>query len=306
MYLIKTKVMATNDYRDDRLQELGGSGYEIVDDEPNIKGWDVRDASGQKIGKVDELIFDKQSQKVRYVVVDLKGKLFDMKDHDVLVPIGLTELDEKDDDVILSNITSEELRLLPVYEEGTVDADMESRIRNVLSGIGSGMRGTASAPSTSATDAYDEEFYNHEHFNEENIYRNRRKAGKEAASIPVIEESLQVGKREVEKGGIRLRSRIVEEEVNKDVNLRDEKVRVERRPVDRPATEGDIHEKNIEISETAEVPVVSKTARVVEEVSLDKEVKQRNETVSDTVRKTEVDIEKTDTEEDLNTGTNRT
>jgi uncharacterized protein (TIGR02271 family) len=286
--------MATNDYRNDRLQELGGSGYEIVDGEPNIKGWDVRDASGQKIGKVDELIFDKQSQRVRYLVVDLKGKLFDMKDHDVLVPIRLAELDEKNDDVILPNITSEELRLLPVYEEGRIDSDMESRIRNVLSGIGSSeMRGiTASAPSTSATDAYDEEFYNHEHFNEENIYRNRRKAEKEAASIPVIEESLQVGKREAEKGGTRLRSRIVEEEVNKDVNLRDEKVRVERRPVDRPATEGDIREENIEMTESTEVPVVSKTARVVEEVSLNKEVEQRNETVSDTVRKTQVDIEK--------------
>src|SRR3954467_12101974 len=146
--------MAPNDYSNDRLQELGGSGYEIVDGEPNIKGWDVRDANGQKIGKEDELIFDKQSQKVRYLIVDLKGKLFDMEDHDVLVPIGLAELNEKDDDVILPNITSEELRLLPVYEEGKIDSDMESRIRNVLSGTGSsGMRGTtASAPSTSATD----------------------------------------------------------------------------------------------------------------------------------------------------------
>src|SRR4051794_11632928 len=126
-------------------------------------------------------------KKVRYLIVDLKGKLFDMEDHDVLVPIGLAELDEKDDDVILPNITSEELRLLPVYEEGKIDSDMESRIRNVLSGTGSsGMRGTtASAPSTSATDVYDEEFYNHEHFNEENIYRNRGKAEKQTASIPV-------------------------------------------------------------------------------------------------------------------------
>jgi uncharacterized protein (TIGR02271 family) len=299
--------MASNDYRSDRLQELGGSGYEIVEGQPNIKGWTVKDASGQKIGKVDELIFDKQSQKVRYLVVDLKGKMFDMEDHDVLVPIGLAELDEKDDDVILPNITSEELRLLPVYEEGRIDSDMESRIRNVLSGIGSsGMSGTTALDSpTSRDNAYDEEFYRHQHFDDENIYRNRQKAEKEAASVPVIEENLQVGKREVEKGGIRLRSRIVEEEVKNDVNLRGEKVRVERRPVDRPATEGDIREENIEMTERTEVPVVSKTARVVEEVSLNKEVEQRNETVSDTVKKTEVDIERTDKEEDLDTGTNR-
>jgi uncharacterized protein (TIGR02271 family) len=287
--------MALNSYRDDRLQELGGSGYEIVEGQPNIKGWSVKDAGGQKIGKVDELIFDKQSQKVRYMVVDLKGKMFDMEDHDVLIPIGLAELDEKDDDVILPNVTAEELRLLPVYEEGKIDSNMESRIRNVLSGIkGSALEGTAALSSARGSDAYNDEFYNHEHFNEENLYRNRQKTEDDTASVPVVEESLQVGKREIEKGGIRLRSKIVEEEVNEDVNLREEKVQVERRPVNRPANEGDLREDSIEMIERSEEPVVSKTARVVEEVSLNKEVQERTEKVSDTVRKTEVDIERRD------------
>src|SRR5689334_7570066 len=258
--------MASDSHSNDRLQELGGSGYEIVDGEPNIKGWTVRDSTGQKIGKVDELIFDTESLKVRYVVVDLKGKLFDMRDHDVLIPIGLAELDEKDDDVSLPNITAEELRLLPVYEEGRIDSSMENRIRNVLSGMKGTMAGGTTALNTPATrdNSYDNDFYNHEHFNEQNIYRNRRDAEKETASIPVIEENLEVGKREVEKGGIRLRSRIVEEEVNKDINLRDEKARVQRTPVDRPANEEDIREDSIEMTERTEEPVVSKTARVVE------------------------------------------
>lgn len=116
-------------------------------------------------------------------------------------------------------------------------------------------------------------------------------------SLKVIEEELQVGKREVQTGGARLRSRIIHKPVEEQVRLREETVRVERTPVDRPATEADFNsfkEGEIELTETAEVPVVSKEARVVEEVSLDKDVNERVETVKDTVRKTEVDVERLD------------
>jgi uncharacterized protein (TIGR02271 family) len=116
----------------------------------------------------------------------------------------------------------------------------------------------------------------------------------ETGKIQVIEENLQVGKREVKTGGVRLRSRIVERPVEESLRLREERVTLERNTVDRPATAADLsnfQEKNIELVETAEVPVVSKEARVVEEVSLSKEVEERTETIQDTVRKTEVDVE---------------
>jgi stress response protein YsnF len=114
-------------------------------------------------------------------------------------------------------------------------------------------------------------------------------------SIPVIEENLNVGKREVERGGVRLRSRIVERPVEERLRLREEHVRVERVPVDRPATEADFdtfREGEIEVTETAEVPVVNKDARVVEEVRLSKDVDEREEVVRDTVRQTDVNVEK--------------
>ena len=113
-------------------------------------------------------------------------------------------------------------------------------------------------------------------------------------SIPIIEESLEVGKKSVQTGGMRLRSRIVEHPVEEQVRLREENVMVKRNAVDRPATDADFaafKEGQIEMKESKEVPVVSKQARVVEEVSLGKEVNERNETVRDTVRKTEVDVE---------------
>ncbi len=113
-------------------------------------------------------------------------------------------------------------------------------------------------------------------------------------TMKVVEENLQVGKREVETGGVRLRSRIVSRPVEENLRLREEYVYVNRKPVDRPATEADFNtfkEGTVEIRETAEVPVVNKEARVVEEVSLGKDVTEREETIRDTVRKTEVDVE---------------
>lgn len=113
-------------------------------------------------------------------------------------------------------------------------------------------------------------------------------------SLPVIEEDMQIGKRVVETGGVRLRSRIIEKPVEEKLRLRHEHVHVERHPVDRPASEADIHafkEGVIEITEQAEVPVVSKQAQVVEEISLSKEVEERTETVRDTLRHTEVEVE---------------
>jgi len=116
----------------------------------------------------------------------------------------------------------------------------------------------------------------------------------DADKIKIIEEKMQVGKREVETGGVRLRSRIVEQAVQEDVRLRSERVHVERTNVSRPATEADLvnfKDTTIEMTERAEVPVVGKEAFVTGEVSLGKEVQENNETVKGTVRKTEVDTE---------------
>lgn len=113
-------------------------------------------------------------------------------------------------------------------------------------------------------------------------------------AIPVIEENLQVGKRVVETGGVRVRSRIVERPVEENLRLRQERVHVERRPVDRAVTDADLtgfKEGEIELTEHAEVPVVSKEARVVEEVTLGKEVQEHEETIRDTVRRTDVEVE---------------
>ncbi|HYJ63007.1 MAG TPA: YsnF/AvaK domain-containing protein [Parafilimonas sp.] len=117
---------------------------------------------------------------------------------------------------------------------------------------------------------------------------------KESKKIPVIQEDLEIGKKIVETGGIRLRSRIIEKPVEKTIRLREEHVNVERTKVNRPATDEDFNnfkEETVEMREHGEVPVVNKNAKVVEEVSVNKKVNEREETVRDNVRRKEVDVE---------------
>jgi uncharacterized protein (TIGR02271 family) len=112
-------------------------------------------------------------------------------------------------------------------------------------------------------------------------------------SIPVVQEEVQVGKRAVARGAVRVYSRVIEEPVEETVTLREERVHVERQPVNRAADPADLagREEVIEVQEIAEEPVVSKQARVVEEVRVSKDATERQETVRDTVRRTEVNVE---------------
>ena len=112
--------------------------------------------------------------------------------------------------------------------------------------------------------------------------------------VQVVEERLSVGKRAVSRGKVRLHSYVVEKEVSENVTLRDETVSIDRHAVDRPvaALGADaFEERTIEMEEIDEEAVVGKTARVVEEIGIRKDVSDRTETVRDTVRSTKVDIE---------------
>lgn len=119
--------------------------------------------------------------------------------------------------------------------------------------------------------------------------------------IPVVQERLRVGKREVNRGGVRVRSYVVEEPIHEQVNLREERVDVERRPVRQrmqPGAADDLlRDRTIEMTESAEEAVVSKDAEVTEEVVVRKFEGERTEGVSDTVRHTEVEVDDTRDEE---------
>ena len=122
-------------------------------------------------------------------------------------------------------------------------------------------------------------------------------AGQGEVALPVIEEQLNVGKQVVQRGGVRIHTRVTERPVEETVNLREENVTVERRPVDRAATAADLaaaQREDFTVTERAEKAVVAKEARVVEEVVVGKEVTERQETVRDTVRRSDVHVEDAD------------
>ncbi|MBC3539006.1 YsnF/AvaK domain-containing protein [Rufibacter sp. H-1] len=241
------------------------------------------------------------------MVVDLEGSTLDLEPRDVLIPIGIADLHESEDDVILPSVTAEQLRSLPTYHKGSIDQEHETSIRSIFGGLGA-----AAALTGHHSDRNQDDFYNHELFSDRGFTRRRTSstdngyAGTQTNNsveggtvIPIIEENLEVGKREVETGGVHVSSRMVERPVEEHVRLREERVVVERTPVDRPATASDLNtfqEGEIELTQHAEVPVVSKEARVVEEVSLEKDVEEREEVIRETLRSTEVDVDR------LNTG----
>jgi stress response protein YsnF len=397
-----------NSDRTNHLQELGDSDFKIVEGQPNIKGWTVKDAGGQTIGEVHELLFDPESRKVRYIVLDLERNVLDLESRDVLVPIGVAELHEDDDDVILPNISAAQLAELPEYNKDSFSAENESRSAHVFSSLGAAAAGVSGVP------------YDQDHFNEDNLYKRRRgnsgrsktvvgifdndheaqnavselksngfsesqidvsvktnhgdsdddsgisnffsnmiddnnqashytevarkgsvvtvhaqsdeearaaaqildqhgsidmderysqsqhSASNDERPIPVIEEQLHVGKKEVETGGMKLRSKIIERPVEEHIRLRSEKVTVQHHHVERPATEADLmKEQTIEETAHSEVPVINKDAKITEQVSLHKSIEENEETIHDSVRSTEVDIDQINSDEELRRRENR-
>ncbi|WP_228461883.1 YsnF/AvaK domain-containing protein [Paracoccus liaowanqingii] len=177
--------------------------------------------------------------------------------------------------VTVSNLTSAEYDMVLdiLDDEGTIDLDArEADWRS------EGWGGYESSPYAAGGMAAD---------------TGRAPATTDQDSIPVVEEQLTIGKRDTSHGRVRVRAYTVEEPVSETVNLREERVELERRPVDRAVTgtEAAFQDRTIEAEEYAEEAVVSKEARVVEEIALRKVSDTHQETVSDTVRHTEVEVE---------------
>jgi uncharacterized protein (TIGR02271 family) len=129
---------------------------------------------------------------------------------------------------------------------------------------------------------------------EARLDRERFREQASGTAIPVIEEQLQVGKRAVRRGGVRVYSHVIDQPVEEQIKLREERIRVDRRPANRPVESGDLsrlQDQTIEVTETVEEPVVSKRAIVREEVVAGKETTERTETIRDNVRRTEVRVE---------------
>lgn len=123
----------------------------------------------------------------------------------------------------------------------------------------------------------------------------RRETG-EDIRMPVSEEKVNIGKREVESGGIRLRKIVRTETVNQPVDLQREDVVVERVPTkDRTPTRADkaFREEELYIPLRREEPVVEKHTETTEEVRASKRKDVEHRDISETVRKEDVEVDRT-------------
>lgn len=116
--------------------------------------------------------------------------------------------------------------------------------------------------------------------------------------LRLAEERLEVGKRLVSEGSTRVRRYTVTDQVSENVSLHEQHAAIFRRPVNESGspTHVDWSEKTVEVEETHEQPVINKTAEIIEEVVLRKETSDRVETINDSVRRQEVDIDHASTD----------
>jgi stress response protein YsnF len=120
--------------------------------------------------------------------------------------------------------------------------------------------------------------------------------------VPVVEEELRIGTRSVLRGGARVHSYVEEVPVVEEIELLEERTRVERRPVNRQLTEEEIvasgllQDRVVEITQMREEAVLTKQAFVREELVVKKTVERRVEQVRDTVRRTAVEVERLEPE----------
>lgn len=118
------------------LEELRDSNLNLADDQPDITGWKVKDTENHTVGEVNDLLIDTQTFQVRYLLLDMEGNDLNLEARNVLIPIGLVELYESHEHVVLQNITVAQLKALPVYIYGKLTREKESAILNTFSDVG--------------------------------------------------------------------------------------------------------------------------------------------------------------------------
>ena len=151
------------------LEELSGSDFEVADHQPDITGWEIIDNLGNELGEVEDLIFDSSARKVRYIVANILDDDSEEESRLVLIPIGIVELHEKDDEVIVPETTTAFLYTLPEYEPGkTISPAEELAIRYAF-------LGKDSLPDADAVvyEDHPDDFYSHNHFDESRFSRRR-------------------------------------------------------------------------------------------------------------------------------------
>ena len=241
---------------------------------------EVVDQNGDKIGKLTSLWSDSQGEPA-YLGVQT-GWLFG-KTH--VVPADRAQVNGNSQTIRLP-YTVQQVKDAPSYDPGVeLDAGTETQLRSYY---GSGGRSedsvaaqTRQKPATAPRRSKG----------------TREGAGtrQESANVKLHEEQVKIGKRQVDAGRVRLRKIIRTETVNQPVELQREEIVVERvsGPQSGEPASAEFEQEDIFIPLRREEAVVQKEARVREEVRVSKKAQTERQTVSEQVRKEDVEVQRT-------------
>ena len=230
------------------------------DDLQAAQGTAVYSADGEKIGSVEEIYVDDQTDQPEWI--GLGTGFFGTKR--VLVPVEGASMREGG---VLVPYSKDQVKNSPDIDSDEISQDTEAHLYTHY-GIGYSEQRSDTGLPEGAPDTT---------------------AGE--AAVTRHEEELRVGKRDVEAGRARLRKWVETDTVSEDVELRRETARVTREPIDRPAATGEIGEEEISVPLHAEEAVVEKETVAKERVGLETDVEVERETVGGEVRKERVDVE---------------
>jgi uncharacterized protein (TIGR02271 family) len=233
-----------------------------------LRGAPVYDSAGEKIGKVEEIVFDMQTDEPEWI--GLGTGFFGTKR--VLVPVAGAETR---DDGIFVGYSKEQVKDSPDVDGDEISPELEGSLYSYY-GIGHSTRQSDTVLPDETAGVWDE----------------TAGTAVEGQSVTRKEEELKVGTRPVEAGRVRLRKWVETEPVATDVELTRERAHVERERIDEPVAGHDFGEEEVEVQLTAEEPVVEKQAVAKERVSVGKRAETETRTVTDTVRKERVDVDK--------------
>ena len=111
------------------LQKFSDGGFKMANDEPNVIGWNVTSEKGIILGAVGDLFFDNQSKMVRYLEIWARRSDEEMSTFPTLIPIGIIQLNEKNQEVIIPGLTTQKTRSLPEYNREEISIEYENKVR---------------------------------------------------------------------------------------------------------------------------------------------------------------------------------
>ncbi|MDB4951258.1 MAG: hypothetical protein JWM27_3907 [Gemmatimonadetes bacterium] len=131
-------------------------GFRLTGDSPDLTGWNVFGADGERAGTVAGMLVDPEAKTVRYLAVKLAEDLFRLRDERmVVVPTERVDLRERGSDVWLHGLTAHALAQLPAYTGGPLDPLIMDRVEKAFANVSSAtpMPGVEAEAALAARDA---------------------------------------------------------------------------------------------------------------------------------------------------------